>query len=287
VLVTIVEQKLETHAEPIAVTCHQVRTQRVLVDAELVEGAVEPRVVDQARVHAEQIVEGRGVIPMLGHAQFRALRAEPRDGEQRRHVRPRDRLAAGGQEAREQLVELESVPERETEVALAEIARALDAQPADVGAFPLPRSASAGASARAESRTRSQLQAGQLGGPRGGRARGASPRSSDRSSRPSRRAAPSTSAAIQLPERSDDPLARTPRRAHRLAQVPVAVTDAARRFLVLRRRNMPGRIAGIRRHPNNGVFGTTSSPKRTPPSLAQSFTENRLSSETFFADPPN
>jgi hypothetical protein len=46
----VVEQKLETHAEPIAVTCHQVRTQRVLVDAELVEGAVEPRVVDH-RAH--------------------------------------------------------------------------------------------------------------------------------------------------------------------------------------------------------------------------------------------
>jgi len=120
----VVEQKLETHAEPLAVTRHQVRTQRVLVFAELIEGAVEPRVVDRRGVDAEQIVERGGLIPMLGHAQFRTLRAKAGDGEQGCDVRPGHRLAAGGQECREQLVELEPVPEREPQIAFAKIARA-------------------------------------------------------------------------------------------------------------------------------------------------------------------
>ena len=60
----IVEQKLETHVESLAVTCHRVCAQRILAGAELVEGAGEPRVVDQACVDAERIVEVvRGAYP--------------------------------------------------------------------------------------------------------------------------------------------------------------------------------------------------------------------------------
>jgi hypothetical protein len=278
----IVEQKLEAHAEPLPVTRHQVRAQRVLVGAELVEGAVEPRVVDQARVHAEQIVERRGVIPVLGHAQFRALRAEPRDGEQRRHVRPRDRLAPGGQERRQQLVELEPVPEREAEVALAEISRALDAQPADIGAFPLRGRRWRERSRR--SKRRSRLQPGQLRGPRGGRARGrfaaeqrgqivpAAPQSSDLR-------------CVQLAQRSDDPLTRPPRRAHRLTQMPIAVTDAARLFVF-----SPQEHAGIIAEsaaPNKGVFGTTLSASARLPgwhSFAADASPLKLFSPTFPTD---
>ena len=72
--------------------------QRVLLLAELVERAVKPGVVDQASVHADQIVERGGVVPMFGDPEFRALRAEPGDGEERGHLRPGDRLAAGRQQ---------------------------------------------------------------------------------------------------------------------------------------------------------------------------------------------
>ena len=92
----IVEQKLEAHAEPLAVTRHQVSAQRVLVRAELIERAVEPVVVDRGGGHAEQVLQRGGLIPVLGHAEFGALRAKPRDREQRRRVRPAHLLATGG-----------------------------------------------------------------------------------------------------------------------------------------------------------------------------------------------
>jgi hypothetical protein len=92
----IVEQKLETHAEPLAVTRHEVSAQRVLMRAEVIERAVEPVVVDRGGVHAEQVVQRGGFMPMLGHAEFGALRAKPRDREQRRRVCPAHLLAAGG-----------------------------------------------------------------------------------------------------------------------------------------------------------------------------------------------
>ena len=91
----IVEQKLEAHAGPLAVTRHQVSAQRVLVRAELIERAVEPVVVDRGGVHAEQIIQGGGLIPMLGHVEFGALRAKQRDGEQHRRMRPAYQLATG------------------------------------------------------------------------------------------------------------------------------------------------------------------------------------------------
>jgi hypothetical protein len=60
---------------------------------------------------------------------------------------------------------------------------------------------------------------------------------------------------VQLAQRRDDPLARSPRRAHRLAQMPVAVTDAAR-LLVFPPQEHAGSIAGTAAA-NKGVFGTT------------------------------
>jgi hypothetical protein len=49
----VVEQKLEAHAEPFAVAFHQVGAQGVFLLAELIEGAVEPGVVDLACADAE------------------------------------------------------------------------------------------------------------------------------------------------------------------------------------------------------------------------------------------
>ena len=49
--------------------------QRLLALPKLIEGPVEPVVIDQAGVHSKQIIQRGGVIPMPGHAQFGALRA--------------------------------------------------------------------------------------------------------------------------------------------------------------------------------------------------------------------
>ena len=90
----IVEQRLEAHAEPLAVTRHQVSAQRVLVRAEMIERAVEPVVVDRGGGHSEQVLLRGGLIPVLGHAEFGALRTKPRDREQGGGMRPADVLAA-------------------------------------------------------------------------------------------------------------------------------------------------------------------------------------------------
>jgi len=132
----IVEQKLEAHAKPLPVTRHQVGAQSVLVLAELIERAVEPVIVDQPVVHTEQIIERGGVIPVLGHSEFRALRAKTRDGKQSGGMRPAHRLAALGQKLAEQLIELETVPKREGEVTLAEVAAAFYSQSAQISRLP-------------------------------------------------------------------------------------------------------------------------------------------------------
>lgn len=79
----IVQQELEAHANPLAVTLLQ-------MGAELVESAVDPRAVDRAGVEVEQLVARGGVEPAFGHAQLGALRAKSRDGELHRGVRPAD-----------------------------------------------------------------------------------------------------------------------------------------------------------------------------------------------------
>jgi hypothetical protein len=77
----VVEQKLEAHAEPLAVAFHQVGAEAVLVVfGEPVETTVEPVVVDLGGVEAKQVVERGGVESLFGHAQFGGLSAEARDG---------------------------------------------------------------------------------------------------------------------------------------------------------------------------------------------------------------
>jgi hypothetical protein len=103
-----------------------VGAQLVLVRGQAVEAAVEPVVVDLRGGEAEQVVERRGIEPLLGHAQLRGLAAEARDRQQGGGVGPGDRLAAGGQEFGEESIQAQAMPEREGEVAFTEVAAALD-----------------------------------------------------------------------------------------------------------------------------------------------------------------
>ncbi len=247
----IVEQKLEAHAKPLSVTRHQMAAQRVLVRAELVQRAVEPVVVDQARVDAEQIVERGRVIPMLGHAEFGALRAKPRDGEQRGGVRPADALAPDGQKPGEQLVELEPMPQGEGQVTLAEVAAAFHAQRPQIGRLPTRRGVRRRGALRAWICVRS-AEAGQRHGERPGR------RSLPAQQRRQVVPAPAQTRQfrfIEFAKRGDHLLTRPARGAHRPAQVPVTVTDTTRR-LRLTSQEHAGSIAETRPL-LNGVFGTT------------------------------
>ena len=61
---------------------------------------------------------------------------------------------------------------------------------------------------------------------------------------------------VEFPQRSDDPLPRSPRRAHRLAEMPITVPDAPGLFIF-----SPQKHAGSIRQitaTDKRVFGTTS-----------------------------
>jgi len=212
----VVEQKLEAHPEPLAVTLHQMRAQRVLVCAEFVEGAVQPVVVDRARVHAKQIIQRGGVIPVFGHAQLGTLGAEPGGGEQCCGVGPAHRFTPGWQKLAKKLIEPETMPQRQCEVTLAKIATAFHSQRPQVGLLPVGLSVLLGLrearQRRGDRRTcrsfpsqeRGQVlptatQLGQLG-------------------------------PVELAQGSDHPLTRAPGRAHGFAQMPITVTDSTRRL---------------------------------------------------------
>jgi len=64
----VVEQELETRAEPVAVALHEVRAQRVLVPSDVIERVVEARVVDLREGDAEQVVERGGCGGVMGGA---------------------------------------------------------------------------------------------------------------------------------------------------------------------------------------------------------------------------
>lgn len=102
-----------------------------------VQAPVEAVVVDLGRVEPEQVIERGGLEPLLGHAQFRGLTAETRDGQQLRDVSPSDRLAARGQELGQEFIQAQAVPQREREVTLAKLTAALHSQPRQIGLFPL------------------------------------------------------------------------------------------------------------------------------------------------------
>jgi hypothetical protein len=112
-------------------------------------------------------------------------------------------------------IELEPMPERESEVALAEVAGALDAQAGEVGAFPL-----GGRLRRGRGR-----KAGQVGG--FGRGRFAAQK---RGQIVPAAAQTGQIGLVEFAERGDDLLARPARGAHRPAQLPVTVTDATCRL---------------------------------------------------------
>lgn len=217
----VIEQKLETHAKPLPVTRHQVAAQGVLVLAELIERAVKPVVVDQPGVDAEQIVERGGVIPVLGHAEFGALRAKPRDGEQRGGMRPAHRLAPLGQKPAEQLIEFEPVPKREGEVTLAEVAAAFHPQGAQIGGHPTRDIAGVAL------RIVRGAEAGQRRGDRPGGRSLATQQGGQILPAP---AQTGQLRRVEFAERGDDLLTRTTRGAHRPAQVPITVTDPAGRL---------------------------------------------------------
>jgi hypothetical protein len=131
----IVKQELELDAEPAPVTLVEMRAEPVLLRAQHVETAIEPRVIDAGKGDAEQVFERAVGIPALGHFQFAALPAKPRQGEDARRQFPRHLLGARRDQIAQERVQPQAPPEREREIDLPEIAHPLHAHSAQIHPF--------------------------------------------------------------------------------------------------------------------------------------------------------
>lgn len=92
---------------------------------ELIEALVQAVGVDLLRRHAQQIFQGRPPIPGVGNVPLARRLAEPRHGEDRRDRGPGHSLAACFDLPLEQLVEAEHPPQAPGQPHVAEVARPL------------------------------------------------------------------------------------------------------------------------------------------------------------------
>ena len=231
-------EELELHAKPGAVLLEQVRAERLRVPGEHIEPAVEPVAIDLRGRHAEQILQGRGLVPMLGDPQLAALAVEAGQGQDRGHDGPGHVLLTGLDQALEKRMQPEPPPERQAEVDGAEIAPALHAHPMHVDQLP-PRRRRGGLRGRDPlaqnhlarpgcAALQQRLEFRPLGGGRLG-------------------------ALAELAQRGDDLLPRPLRRAHRLAERPVLVTLSIDFFAVTAQEHAQSR-ASLRRCAQGGLL---------------------------------
>ena len=123
----VVEQHFVLDREQLSAALRQMRFQRGLVREQAIERAIEPILVDLLIAELQQIAKRRAAIPILGNVQLARRLAEPRRHQHRRHLRPGDALLAHRQQPLAQLLEPHPAPQRQRQVDIAELTRALDA----------------------------------------------------------------------------------------------------------------------------------------------------------------
>jgi hypothetical protein len=135
----VVEQELKLHAKPILVAFQQMGAELIFVRVQHVQSAVEPRVIDLAKGHAQQIFQRTIAIPALRHFELAALATETGHGQDAGRQFPGHVLVSGRKELLQERVQSQPPPERERQVNLAELPHALDADPAQIDLRPLRR----------------------------------------------------------------------------------------------------------------------------------------------------
>ena len=126
----IVQQDVKLRREQLAVARGEMALQRRLVRQEVIEGAIQPAVVDRPVWNVQQIVERRRRIPPLFNRQLAPGRAEPVDREDRDDARPRDVSGRIVQAGGEERVQSQLVPERPARAVRAPIAASAPTAPA-------------------------------------------------------------------------------------------------------------------------------------------------------------
>ena len=84
----IVEQHFVLNRKQLAAAPGQMRFERLLVQNEMIEGAVKPVFVDLIVLKLQQIGKRRAAVPILGNVQLARRLAQPRRHQNGRHLRP-------------------------------------------------------------------------------------------------------------------------------------------------------------------------------------------------------
>ena len=121
----VVEQHIELGSEQLAITLLEMPLQLRLVRQNPVQTAVQPRVVDLAFFDLQQIIQRRRWIPALLDRQLAARRAQPVDGQHRRHTRPRHIRRIVIHRLLEETIQRQALPQFPAQEAGAELARSL------------------------------------------------------------------------------------------------------------------------------------------------------------------
>jgi hypothetical protein len=95
----------------------------------VVEAAIEPILVDLLVAELKQIAQRCATVPVFGNMQLARWLAEPRRDQHGRHLRPRDTFLARRQQTFAQLFKADAAPQRQRQIHIAELTRALDPKP--------------------------------------------------------------------------------------------------------------------------------------------------------------
>jgi hypothetical protein len=123
----IVEQHVVLDREQLPAALRQMRFQFGLGCEQMIEAAIEPILVDLLIPELQQIAKRRAPVPTFRDVQLARWLAESCRHQHGRNLRPRDVLLADWKQPRAQLLKTGAAPQRERQVHVAELTRALDA----------------------------------------------------------------------------------------------------------------------------------------------------------------
>jgi hypothetical protein len=123
----VIEQHFIADREQFPAALRQMRFKRRLVRQQMIEAAIEAILVDLLIAQLKQIAQCRAAIPILRNVQLARRLAQARRHQHRRHLRPGNALLTNRQQPLAQLLKPDAAPQRQRQIHIAELARALDA----------------------------------------------------------------------------------------------------------------------------------------------------------------
>lgn len=142
----VIKRDIELAAEQLAIGPAQMTKQGLTVDHQHIERTVEPVIVDQCLINAQQIIKGGAPEERLRNGQIARGLTQPRHAVDRSHQRPGHLLAPGLHHAREKLIQPQPLPQRQRHIHIPETPHLLHTHPPRTcpvwqwcaGAAPLP-----------------------------------------------------------------------------------------------------------------------------------------------------